>query len=175
MPPTMTTDRSAPATRGDLDAFKTQLRREIRAEVEAALASWPVREQRRNDIKEALTNWPVRRERRNDVEEVLGSWGMRQQRRDDIEKVLGSWQMRNERRKDIRSELRDWSGTVLFYVGTAVAAILIVVSVLLLAGSGALPDESDGMPPAHATESTPTAVVEPAPTSVAMIGGRQDS
>ena len=144
MPPTMTTDRSAPATRGDLDILKSQLRREIRAEVESALASRLVREQRRNDLKEVLVGWPVRQERRNDVEEVLGRWDIRRQRREDIQSVL-----------------RERSSTILFHVVTTVAAILIAVFFVLSIDSDKSPDESDGTSPPQATESTTASVVEP--------------
>lgn len=57
MPPTATTDRSAPATRADLDVLKTELQQEMRAGMEAVLASKPVREQHRSDVTAVLGQW----------------------------------------------------------------------------------------------------------------------
>lgn len=62
MPPTATTDRSAPATRGDLDVLKTELQQEMRAGMEAVLASKAVREQHRSDVTAVLAPWGARQQ-----------------------------------------------------------------------------------------------------------------
>ena len=145
MPSTLTTDRSAPATRGDLDTLKTQLRREMRAEMEEALASWPVRDQRRSDIAQ-----------------VVGGWDSRRQHREDIKDVLEGWDVRRQHREDMKEVLRDWGVSVLHFVVMSAFVIMLLVTLLRMASGNAAPDEPDSTPPS--AEAPPAPVTDPAST-----------
>ena len=162
MPSTLTTDRSAPATRGDLDTLKTQLRREMRAEMEEALASWPVRDQRRSDIAQVVGDWDSRRQHREDIKDVLGGWDSRRQHREDIKDVLEGWDVRRQHREDMKEVLRDWGVSVFHFVVMSAFVIMLLVTLLRMASGNAAPDEPDSTPPS--AEAAPAPVTDPAST-----------